>query len=884
MRPKRAPAVAISRAFETSNRWTRIALPLLIVAALLGGGHIHGPVRNGIVEALALTVLLHIAWVQTRYDVLPDSARGPLLLFAGILLLFLAQLVPLPPLAISGREATDAVTALAGVPRRWRPLSLDPAATSRMAISLAVPLATALLTILAGQRGRILIVRAIALLAGVSAMFGMVQLGLGFPDWASPFGKADPGIADGLFVNRNHQAMFLLCGLIATGLWIRLEASGSDSPFRIAIGRSRVHAAWLLMPLLALMILAAASKAGIGLLAVILPLSVALALPSIKRRGAGSPPGWIVPVAAVVAIGLVVAITLPGETVTTIRSRLIFRGDARLEVLPDLLVLLRQYWPWGSGAGTFVPAYMGIEDLDKLGSFYLNHAHDEYIEWLIETGLPGLLVLLSGIALIAARLWSVLSSRRSDARKALAVSGGTMILILGLHSAIDYPLRTDSLAALFGVALGLVFAPGLDDAAVSERGAGRPAIKRRLAIAGVALFVTLLGGQIMRLRLAEVAAGDANASLAAAIGSNDGMAEAYVAEAYLASGQPELARDQALAAIDHTPLAIVAVRTLAMAEARLGHHAAARDAWRAAAGLGWRDVPTQYWAMKQALADGENAIAGMRADAVLRLNEGTGPFADLTRKALVDPALRSALKPRLAMRPAWRESFFHAGRILTAEEVAGLQPMLLELQRGAAPPSALESRDTMLFLLNHGRTAEAVALDAPFASRRKLDPGSLLSDGGFNLPATAYSEAASPFEWSVGVVGGANAVLESEPSGQMVVSADGSSGNIPLVRWVALAPGRYTLSFRMKGPPDSPTAVGVRAICPMTGLTLGKSGRNMLAGDGYQTRSFDFVVPADCSAVLIGVGAVGGGPENEADFDDIRLVPETSPLHSLAGR
>jgi hypothetical protein len=190
----------------------------------------------------------------------------------------------------------------------------------------------------------------------------------------------------------------------------------------------------------------------------------------------------------------------------------------------------------------------------------------------------------------------------------------------------------------------------------------------------------------------------------------------------------------------------------------------------------------------------------------------------------------------------------------------------------------------MLFLLNHGRTAEAVALDAPFALRRKLDPGSLLSDGGFNLPATAYSEAASPFEWSVGVVGGANAVLESAPSGQMVVSADGSSGNIPLVRWVALAPGRYTLSFRMKGPPDSPMAVGVRAICPMTGLTLGESGRTMLAGDGYQTRSFDFVVPADCSAVLIGVGAVGGGPENEADFDDFRLVPQTSPLHPLAGR
>ena len=845
------------------------ALALLAAAVLLGGGHIQGPLRNGLIESGAFSLLLLLLNRQCCGAVLPSSAQVPLAVTLSLLGLTLFQLIPLPPAwAPDGRDATDAVRALAAAPLRWHPLSLDPAATSRFAASLIVPVAMALATIATGQRGRIALLRAIVLLALASAALGMVQLALGYPAWASPFGKPEPGVADGLFVNRNHQGLFLLIGIVATGLLIGLEGPGSGSPWRISAGRRwRIHGAWLVIPLLALMTIAAGSRAGVGLLAVALPAAIALGL----RTGPQTHQRKLTRTAMVIAFGLLllalVLAFVPIEPMASFRNRLVFHGDTRLEVLPDLIVLLRQYWPWGSGLGSFVPVYKTIEDLDKLGPAYLNHAHDEYLEWLIETGLVGALVLLAIVVAFVARLVSVIGSARSDSRKALALGGAAMILLVAIHSAVDYPLRTDAHAAMFGVAIGLLFTPGID-----APSAPREVMPRRRPIS---LLMALLGiavaGQILRLRLVESAAGDANGGLALAVPSHDGFAEAYAAEALLVAGQPAAARARALAAIDRSPLSIGAVRTLAMAEARLGDPISARNAWRAAAGLGWRDLPTQYWALRQALAEHQPEIAGMRADALLRLNNGAGPFATLAREALVDPALRAALVARMALRPTWRAQLFYTGGPLTATEVAGLEPTLHVLQRTAAPPSRNELRGVMEYLLARGDFGRAWSLYEPLARFMKRDPGSLIDDGDFNRTTAQYQSDATPFDWQMLSVGANSIALDEATPRAMVVTSDGAEAGSPLRRWVALRPGRYRLSYGMKGTPDSADAVGVWVQCLGSPAQLGEGSRELLRGTDFDPRFLDFTVPAGCPAVQINLGGLGG-QSGEGEFDHFRLA------------
>ncbi|MEO5640528.1 MAG: O-antigen ligase family protein [Sphingomicrobium sp.] len=817
-----------------------------------------------------MAIIIGIGWTQWRRPFLPSSSNAPLALLLAVLFVILSQLTPLP----YHPAIVDAVFAMPGVSPRWRPFSIDPASTIRFAASLMVPTAMALCTLSAGRNGRQLLIRSLVLLAMLSAMLGMVQLALGYPSWASPFGMPDAGFADGLFVNRNHQATFLLVGLLAAGAWIGMEGSGSGSPLRLAVGEWRVHAVWFAFPLLAMMTVAAGSRAGILFLAAILPVATLLARPGRGGAQALRLPRWVVPLGICLLVAVIVGTILPGDDLARLRAKLVFSRDARFDLLPDVLTTLRETWPRGSGFGTFVPAFKAFEDLDKVGPSYFNHAHNEYLEWLIEGGIAAAACLLAAIIIFATRLWLVLASGRSGVRKSEAVLGAAILLLLALHNGVDYPLRTDALAAVAGLAIGLLFTPALDLAprAEGDKAEGPAAGRRnRIAVVGLALFALTMTGQIMRLRLAEAAGGDGNAALAAAIHSHDGIANAYVAEALLAAGQTAAARQQALAAIDQAPLNVVALRTLAMADARLGDQTGARAAWRTAASLGWRDIPVQYWAMRQALADHQNDIAGARADALLRLSDGSGPFAAQTRIALANPDLRKGLASRLALRPYWRTPFFSSPEPLTDAELNGMIPTLLEMQRSSAPPLREEARWVIAALLQRGRLAEALMLDRPFQHERKPDQGSLLDDGDFNRTQRDYQSLGTPFDWLIGNGNGNIGDLDEAPPRAAVVTTDGSVEEYAIRRYAVLRPGRYAITFKMSGAPDSPSAIGMVVRCGT--IVVGRSPTDSMSGTGFQPRRFEFDVPANCPIVMIGLGGFGGGSEADGEIDEVRLAP-----------
>jgi O-antigen ligase len=93
--------------------------------------------------------------------------------------------------------------------------------------------------------------------------------------------------------------------------------------------------------------------------------------------------------------------------------------------------------------------------LDKVTPNYVNRAHNEYLELLIETGVPGIAVLAVFVSAIGARL--ILALRKKRPFGIFGLPAGLAILLVGLHSIVDYPLRTQSLAVLFGVILALFF-------------------------------------------------------------------------------------------------------------------------------------------------------------------------------------------------------------------------------------------------------------------------------------------------------------------------------------------------------------------------------------------------------------------------------------------
>jgi O-antigen ligase len=94
----------------------------------------------------------------------------------------------------------------------------------------------------------------------------------------------------------------------------------------------------------------------------------------------------------------------------------------------------------GSGFGSFDPVYRGYEPFGDLAVTIMNQAHDDYLQIVMEAGLPGLLLLLVFLGWwgwTSVQLWR----RTDDGDKALGRLGSVLILLMMLASIVDYPVR-----------------------------------------------------------------------------------------------------------------------------------------------------------------------------------------------------------------------------------------------------------------------------------------------------------------------------------------------------------------------------------------------------------------------------------------------------------
>jgi O-antigen ligase len=171
-----------------------------------------------------------------------------------------------------------------------------------------------------------------------------------------------------------------------------------------------------------------------------------------------------------------------------------FGGEARLAegdlsgsrfgIWANTLALIRQH-PWaGVGFGEFNLAWT-LTPFPGRPTAYFDHAHNLPLHLAAELGLP-----LAGLvlALLAAALWRTLRvpATAPPAAAVMQRSAGMMLLLIGLHSLLEYPLWYAYFllptAWLFGFGFGLG----------REAAAAAPAARRPDGAAAGALFVAAL--------------------------------------------------------------------------------------------------------------------------------------------------------------------------------------------------------------------------------------------------------------------------------------------------------------------------------------------------------------------------------------------------------
>lgn len=401
-----------------------------------------------------------------------------------------------------------------------------------------------------------------------------------------------------------------------------------------------------------------------------------------------------------------------------------------------------------------------------------------------------------------------------------------------------------------------------DAPAVPQRG--------RLWWAAWLLVGVAMGAQTVRIGLAESAVRHGAGARAAVLRPQNGWGVAQLAEQQFTKGDARAALATGRAALKQTPLAVVAVRTAAQSLDKLGGPGRGEQAWQAASLMGWRDKPTQFWAVLRALSNRDADVFAMRADALLRLRDRDRRITPVIRQSLVEPRIRHAFIQRLQSNPLWRQRFFIGRQLMDGRELEGSFLALRDLGRTSRPPTRPELRDTIRGLVAAGRYGDAIGLDRQFV-RRRADAGSLIDDGGFELRDVDYGFTATPFDWNVAP--GAAALDQSQGRRSIAVTFDGNRKLVPVDRYVPLAPGKYRLEYVVKGEPGAGTFLGAKVYCAKSKAEIGSAPALPLAGISWQKRQFEFTVPADCGLARVTIGPFDGARPSEALFDDVIIRP-----------
>lgn len=461
---------------QSSTSWLAgVAIADVGLALAMGGGTLQGLWSDALVQLCCLP-LLGFALSKLWLEPIPSRAKWPLALIAAAALLPLLQLVRLPPFiwtSLPGRAPVAAAYQAGGLALPWEPLSLDPGATWLSFLSMLPAFSVFLALLFLELRTRRILSLLILGFAFVSVLLGLAQIA-GGP--ASPLRFYDPTNPDnsvGFFANSNHYAALLTAAIPISAAWAVGMALDERSRRAVAVALLFMAYAVLLLGLGM-----AHSRAGLILAFVGGLASTALAWGSgfTGADRAGRMKLLLLLISANLC-GLVLAFQFGFVGIANRLEHQSVLEDLRWPIAQVTTHALEANLPLGVGFGAFEPVYQMFEPPAVTLSDYVNHAHDDWLETVLDGGVPAVALMLAFVfwyAYASIRIWREPPRAGRAVDRALARAGPIVVGLLLLHSTVDYPMRTTSLMVVFAFAAALMIPPAYtEQVSDSPRRSGR---------------------------------------------------------------------------------------------------------------------------------------------------------------------------------------------------------------------------------------------------------------------------------------------------------------------------------------------------------------------------------------------------------------------------
>lgn len=435
-----------------------------VILFLTGGGS-----RDDIQSLMILRPLavLFCAYALIAKDPGQWSGRSfPVYIAGALAVVMTVQLMPLPPsiwTGLPGRQIFADIANIAGIDQPWRPLTLSPSRTLNSLFSLAVPLAAMMLYLNLDRKYRERAILVIIILCAISALWAIFQI-MGPERGPLYFYRiTNFGNGVGLFANRNHQAVMLAVSIVMLGWYAASLKPGEEKA--ILKFYSCLATVFVFIPL----IFVTGSRAGLLLMIPALFLVLFLVYfgnfyaTSSAKRGSNKPAsrGLLTDRRMILVLGVAAISGMAVLSILLSRSLAfdrLFSGDdvaeLRVQLLPTLFTMLKDYMPWGSGFGSFEHVYKIYETQELLMPSYLNQAHNDWLQYPIEGGIPAVLVAMAAFfwfsakIIVLAKNWNSSSFTRYRVLMCMAVIAFLLAASIG-----DYPLRVPSIIAIFAVVI-----------------------------------------------------------------------------------------------------------------------------------------------------------------------------------------------------------------------------------------------------------------------------------------------------------------------------------------------------------------------------------------------------------------------------------------------
>ncbi len=402
-----------------------------------------------------------------KNEPLMDSLRWPRIMFVGFFVFLIVQMLPLPKFLVKILSPSSFAFQERFLPdfseRNFISFSLIPAHTLREGLEILAYFLLGFL-IVKTVRERQQIMRIFYMLAGMGAfqaLYGLFELYNKNPRilfYEKMYGLDS---VSGTFVNRNHFSGYmemiipLAIGLVIAKIdlfslmnlrWrdriLRLSEKGLSTSILLSVS----------IVVMAIAVIFSKSRSGVFLIlfAFILFLGMIVLFfrrsEDQKRLTRNFVAGVFI---VIIFVSLYIGIDATIERFAL--DKLLREG--RPTYWANTAELFADYPLLGTGLGTFPSLYPDREAGDTLIRLY--HAHNDYIEYLSELGVVGMVLLLGGILYILIKSFLVWKGRRHPEVKGLGLGGIIAIICILIHSLTDFNLHIPANMLLFSVVLSL---------------------------------------------------------------------------------------------------------------------------------------------------------------------------------------------------------------------------------------------------------------------------------------------------------------------------------------------------------------------------------------------------------------------------------------------